>query len=176
MENNRIIETPIESVPLVLDWDGICAYQQNRPPYLMIDAAHEVVPGISAKGHRLLREDEWFFSVHFPDDPNMPGMLQIEALVQMAALTVLSLPGNPGKVVYITRANNIKLSRKIIPGDRLEIETHLHSWKRGIGRCSGKGTVNGDTACEADFNIVMPSILDQFRVSVPDSELANNQD
>ena len=72
----------------------ILEYQQNRPPYLMIDFAEEVIPGKSARGYKDLTEGEWFFKVHWPGDPNMPGFLQIEALVQMCALSILILPGN----------------------------------------------------------------------------------
>ena len=96
----------------------ILEYQQNRPPYLMIDFAEEVIPGKSAKGYKDLKEDEWFFKVHWPGDPNMPGMLQIESLVQMCALSILCLPGNKGKVMYLTSANNLKFIKKILPGSR----------------------------------------------------------
>jgi 3-hydroxyacyl-[acyl-carrier-protein] dehydratase len=92
-------------------------------------------------------------------------MLQIEALVQMCALAVLALPGNKGKVVYLTAANNLKFSRKIVVGDRLDIETKLLSWKRGIGNCTGTGSVNGEIACKADFSIVMPDMLNEYKVS-----------
>lgn len=149
---------------LVLDKNGIHEYQQNRHPYLLIDFVEEVIPGVSARGYKDLTEKDWFFECHFPGDPNMPGMLQIEALVQMCALTVLTLPGNKGKVAYLTSANNIKLSRKILPGDRLYIETKLLSWKRGIGSGSGIGSVDGEVACRADFAIVMPNILNEYRV------------
>ena len=57
-----------------LDKKKIKDFQQNREPYLMIDYATEVVPGKSAKGFKKLSEDEWFFKVHWPNDPNMPGM------------------------------------------------------------------------------------------------------
>ncbi len=149
---------------LQLDLKGLHEYQRNRAPYLMMDMAEEIIPGVSAKGYKDLLPDEWFFKVHFPGDPNMPGMLQIEALVQMCALTVLTLPGNKGKVAYLTSANNIKLSKKILPGDRLNIETKLLSWKRGVGQCSGVGSVNSQVACRADFTIVMPDILNDFKV------------
>jgi len=149
---------------LKLDLKGIHEYQQNRYPYLMIDFAEEVIPGISAKGYKDLTKDDWFFKCHWQGDPNMPGMLQIEALVQMCALTVLTLPGNKGKVVYLTSANNIKLSRKIVAGDRLNIETKLLSWRRGIGNCSGTGSVNGEIACKADFSIVMPDELNKYKI------------
>lgn len=150
---------------LRLDKKGIQEYQRNRHPYLMIDFVEEVIPGVSAKGYKDLTEKDWFFECHWPGDPNMPGMLQIEALVQMCALTVLTLPGNKGKVVYLTSANNIKLSRKIVAGDRLEIETKLLSWKRGIGSCSGTGSVNGEIACRADFTFVMPDVLKAYKVA-----------
>ena len=149
---------------LSLNKDEICEYQQNRDPYLMIDFATEVAPGKSAKGYKDLSEKEWFFKVHWPNDPNMPGMLQIEALIQMAALIILTLPGNKGKIVYVTSANNIKFTRKIVPGDKLLIETNLISWKRGLGKCHGCGKVNNQIACEADFNIILPEEIRKFNV------------
>jgi 3-hydroxyacyl-[acyl-carrier-protein] dehydratase len=149
---------------MVLDKKGILEYQRNRDPYLMIDFAEEVIPGVSAKGYKDLKEDDWFFKCHWEGDPNMPGMLQIEALVQMAALSVLTLPGNKGKVVYLTSADNIKLSKKIVAGDRLCIETKLNSWKRGIGNSSGRGSVNGQAACSADFTFIMPDVLEGYKV------------
>jgi len=149
---------------LKLDLKDIYEYQQNRDPYLLIDAAEEIIPGRSAKGYRNFTDKDWFFKVHFPGDPNVPGMLQIEALIQLSALMVLTLPGNKGKVVYITNANNIKLSRKVLPGDRLDIEAELLSWKRGIGSCTATGSVKGEIACRADFNIAMPDILNEYKV------------
>ena len=80
----------------------------------MIDYAEEVIPGISAKGYKDLDKDEWFFKVHWKNDPNMPGMLQIESLVQMSALSILSLPGNKGKIMYLTSANDLKFVKKIV--------------------------------------------------------------
>ena len=79
-----------------LDLKEILEYQQNRDPYLMIDHATKVIPGESAEGYKLLKKNEWFFKVHWPGDPNMPGMLQTEALIQMSALIVQTMPGNKG--------------------------------------------------------------------------------
>ena len=58
-----------------LDIDGIKEFQQNRYPYLLIDYANEIIPGKSAEGYKDLRLDDWWFKVHFPGDPNMPGAL-----------------------------------------------------------------------------------------------------
>tara|TARA_B100000242_G_C42906668_1_gene420441 strand:- start:97 stop:549 length:453 start_codon:yes stop_codon:yes gene_type:complete len=148
-----------------LNLKQICEYQQNRDPYLMIDYVEEVVPGKFANGYKDLKED-WFFKVHWPKDPNMPGMLQIEALVQMAALTILTMPDNKGKVVYLVSADNLKFKKKIIPGDRLKIETKLISWKRGMGNCTGKGTVNGEVACSADFSLILPDKVKNYSVKI----------
>ena len=147
-----------------LDLKGIHKYQQNRYPYLLIEVAEEIIPGKSARGYKNLTMDDWWFEVHFPGDPNMPGALQMEAIVQLGALMVTTLPGNKGKVVYLTSANNLKLIKKILPGVRLDIETELLSWKRGLGKCFGAGYVNGEKVCSLDFNIVMPHILEEYKV------------
>ena len=149
---------------LRLDLAGIHEYQRNRAPYLLMDIAEEVIPGVSAIGYKDLHPDEWFFKVHWPGNPNMPGMLQVEALIQMCALAVLTLPGNKGKVVYVTSLSNARFSKKVLPGDRLQIQTKLHSWKRGVGSCSGQGLVSGEIACQAGFNLVLPDELNQFKV------------
>jgi 3-hydroxyacyl-[acyl-carrier-protein] dehydratase len=147
-----------------LNKEQILEYQQNRPPYLMIDFAEEVVPGKSAKGYKDFREDEWFFKVHWAGDPNVPGMLQIEALVQMSALSILSLPGNKGKVMYLISANNIKFLKKIIPNKRLYIETKVKSFKRGLAICEGLGLIEKQIACKAEFNLILPEEIKKYNL------------
>ena len=130
----------------------------------MIDFAEEVVPGKSAKGYKDFKEDEWFFKVHWPRDPNVPGMLQIEALVQMSALSILSLPGNKGKVMYLISANNIKFIKKIIPNKRLYIETKVKSFKRGLAICEGLGLIEKQIACKAEFNLILPEEIKKYNL------------
>ena len=146
-----------------LDLKGILEYQQNRQPYLMIDYVEEVIPGRSAKGYKDLK-DEWFFKVHWPKDPNMPGMLQIEALVQMCALSILTMPGNKGKVMYLTSANNMKFIKKITPGDRFYIETKIKSFKRGLAICEGEGFFKKQLACKAEFNLILPDEIKNYNL------------
>ena len=130
----------------------------------MIDFAEEVIPGKSAKGYKDFKDDEWFFKVHWPSDPNVPGMLQIEALVQMSALSILSLPGNKGKVMYLTSANNIKFIKKIIPNKRLYIETKVKSFKRGLAICEGLGLIEKQIACKAEFNLILPEEIKKYNL------------
>ena len=147
-----------------LDKQGIYEYKQNREPYLLIDYASEIIPGVSTKGYKDLKNDEWFFKVHWPNDPNMPGMLQVEALVQMCALSILSLPDNKGKVVYLTSANNIKFIKKIIPNSRLYIETKIKSFKRGLAICEGVGLVEKNLVCKAEFNLILPDEIKKYNL------------
>ena len=149
---------------LNLDKKEIYEYQQNREPYLMIDHATEVIPGVSAKGYKDFKSDEWFFKVHWKNDPNVPGMLQIEALVQMSALSILSLPGNKGKVVYLTSANNLKFIKKIIPNNRLYIDTKIKSFKRGMAFCEGQGLIDKNIACKADFSLILPEEIKKYNL------------
>ena len=128
----------------------------------MIDFVEKIVPGKSAIGYKDLKEDEWFFKVHWPGDPNMPGMLQIESLVQMCALSILCLPGNKGKVMYLTSANNLKFIKKILPGSRLYIETKVRSFKRGMAICEGVGLVEKKIVCKAEFNLILPEEIKKY--------------
>jgi len=149
---------------IVLDKKEIYEYQQNREPYLLIDFATEIVPGKSAKGYKDLNSNEWFFKVHWPNDPNMPGMLQIEALIQMCALSILSLPGNKGKIMYLTAANNLKFIKKIVPNSRLEIETQVKSFKRGLAICEGVGLIKKEIVCKAEFNLILPEEIKKYNL------------
>ena len=148
---------------MILDLKGIHEYQQNREPYLLIDYVDEVIPGKLANGFKDLKDD-WFFKVHWPSDPNMPGMLQVEALVQMAAMTILTMPNNKGKIVYLTSANKLLFKKKIVPGNRLYLKTQLHSWKRGIAKCSGTGMINNKLACSAEFTLILPDKIKNYAV------------
>lgn len=131
----------------------------------MMDCAEEVIPGVNARGHKLMSPDLWFFACHFPGDPTVPGVLQLEAIVQLCALTILTLPGNKGKVAYLTHTSRVRFKRKVLPGERLDLEARLLSWKRGIGSCSGKALVGGQIACEAEFGLALPDELTRYQIS-----------
>ena len=144
---------------MILDKKKILELQKNRDPYLMIDHVDFVDPGKSARGYKLLREDEWFFKVHWPGDPNMPGMLQIESLIQMSALIIQTLPGNKGKTLYLVGANNLKFYKKITPGDKLEIKSKLVKNNRGVFSFEAEGFINKIKACKADFSLILPGSI-----------------
>lgn len=126
-------------------------YTASRYPYLLIDKVTELVPGVSAKGYKNLTANEWFFPVHFPEEPMMPGMIQMEALLQMLSLTVLCLDGNKRRTVRCVSANKISLKRRVAPGNRLDITAELISFENGRAEGKAKGYINGGAACEGEF-------------------------
>ena len=140
---------------LRLNKEEILFYQKNRDPFLMIDIATEIIPGKIANGYKYLKKDEWFFKVHWPEDPNMPGALQVEALTQIGALTILTLDGNQGKLIYVVAADKVKYKKKIVPEDKLYIETQLISWKRGMGIVKAESFVDNKPACSGIFTLVL---------------------
>jgi 3-hydroxyacyl-[acyl-carrier-protein] dehydratase len=136
-------------------------YQPNRYPFLMIDYVDEVIPGISAKGYKNLTLNEWYFPKHFPDGPNMPGVLQLEALAQMLTVAITTQPKMKGKITHAL-SHTVRFRKEVLPGDKFVIETEIISWKRGIAKGRGVGTTNGEVACEADMLITIPDILGQY--------------
>ena len=150
---------------VTLDKKAICEYQQNRDPYLLIDHASEIIPGKCAKGYKHFKESDWFFKVHWPQDPNVPGMLQIESLVQMSALAILTLDGHKGKIMYLTSADKIKFYKKILPESKFEIHSKVLTYKRGIASFEADGFVDSKIVCKASFSLVLPDEVKKYSLS-----------
>lgn len=146
-----------------LDAFAIQQYQQNRYPLLFIDYVKEAIPGKSAKGHKNFSFNEWYFPAHFEDEPNVPGFVQVESLTQMFLMTFLTLPGNKGKKTGFVAIENARFKKKIIPGDRLDIESTLKSYRRGLAKGTSVGYVNGEVACSVELVITIPDIMTEFR-------------
>ena len=106
-----------------LDIKQIMDIIPHRQPFLLIDRVTEMVPGQSIKGYKNLSYNEPFFSGHFPKEPVMPGVLQIEALAQLGAVCVLSLDENKGKTAYFAGIKEAKFKQKVVPGDRLPVRS-----------------------------------------------------
>jgi len=136
-------------------------YQPNRYPFLMIDHVDEVMPGKYARGYKSLTMNEWYFPVHFPGGPNMPGALQLEALAQMLTVAITTLPGLKGKVTHALQ-HTVRYRKEVLPGKKFEIDTEVLSWNRGICKGRGVAKVDGEIACEADMLITIPEILEQY--------------
>lgn len=127
----------------------------NRYPYLLVDRVTELAPGKYAKGYKNLTANEWYFPVHFPEEPMMPGMLQTEALFQTLATTVLSLDENAGKIVRGIGAEKLRFKKRVVPGKRMDIEAVLTEWNGSVGKGNAKGSIDGEEACSAEFEFIL---------------------
>jgi 3-hydroxyacyl-[acyl-carrier-protein] dehydratase len=153
--------------PLNFDIPGIKQCQQNRYPLLFIDQITDVIPGSRAHGRKAFSYNEWFFPAHFEDEPTVPGFIQVEALVQTFIMTFLSMPEYKGKKTGFASIKNFQFKRKIIPGETLDIVANLDSLTRGVAKGRAAGSVDGAPACEGEFVITVPDILNRFRPRPP---------
>ena len=136
-------------------------YVKFQYPFLLIDRVTQVIPGKSAKGYKYFTSNEWFFPVHFPDEPNVPGALQFEAIAQMLNVALNTLP-DLARVTTKLVSFDVKCKREVLPGDKFDIETTIISWKRGICKGTGIAYVDGEIACEANIILTIPAIMEQF--------------
>lgn len=145
-----------------LDIKDIIKHQRNRYPVLLIDKVIDLEPGKSAVGIKSFTYNEWFFPGHFDDEPNVPGFVQIEALVQAFILTFLSLPEYSGMKTNFTNIDNVKFKKKITPGDTLYSFANLRSFKRGLAQGDVSGFVDNELAISADFKVIIPDVISKF--------------
>jgi 3-hydroxyacyl-[acyl-carrier-protein] dehydratase len=148
---------------LSFDIVGIQKCQRNRYPMLFVDEISQVIPLKSASGKKCFSFNEWFFPAHYEDDPNVPGFIQVECLVQTFIMTFLCVDEYQGKKTSFVKMNNVSYRRKIIPGNVLEIKATLDRFKRGIATGSAVSFVNGEPACSAEFVVAIPDVLNSFK-------------
>ena len=127
----------------------------------MIDRVTELLPGKYCLGYKNLSNNEWYFPKHFEGHPNMPGALQLEAMAQMLTVAITSQDGLAGKVTHALQ-HTVKFKKEVLPGDRLDIEARLLSWKRGIAKGHAVCTVDGQEVSSADMLITIPDIFTSF--------------
>lgn len=149
-----------------IDAYEIQKYQQNRYPLLFVDVITEAEPGKYAKGYKNFSYNEWFFPAHFEDEPNVPGFIQIEALTQVFLMTFLTIAENKGKKTGFISVKNARFKKKIVPGDKLETEAVLDSFKRGLAVGKATGYVNGEVACMIELQIAVPDIMNKYKPNV----------
>lgn len=123
----------------------------HRYPFLLVDRITECVPGKYSKGYKNLTFNEPFFQGHFPGNPIMPGVLQTEALAQLGAGILMTMPEYKGKLVVYAGIDNCRFKRIVRPGDRLDMEVELLKVKGPIIKAQGKVSVDGHLAMSADM-------------------------
>ena len=129
----------------------------HRFPFLLVDRIEELEPGKRAVGFKNVSIGEPFFQGHFPDYPVMPGVLIVEALAQVGAVSMLCMDEYKGKIAFFAGLDNVRFKRQVKPGDTLRLEVELGQIRRNIGSGAGIATVNGEVACKGDFMFAIPS-------------------
>ena len=121
----------------------------HRYPFLLVDKVIEVVPGERIVAHKNVSWNEPWTQGHFPGDPIMPGVLQLEAIAQVAGILMLKKAENFGKLAYFMAAENVKWRKPVLPGDMLTIDVELTKSRGKIGKAIGKCLVNDKEVSEA---------------------------
>ena len=123
----------------------------HRFPMLLIDRVLECDDKTRVVAIKNLTINEPFFQGHFPDDPVMPGVLQIEAMAQAGGVLVNRMLGKEGVIAYFLAIDNCRFRRPCVPGDQLRIEVTFTRARLGMSKLHGVITVNGEKASEADL-------------------------
>lgn len=127
----------------------------HRNPFLLIDTIEELESGVRAVGKKCVTMNEPYFVGHFPGNPVMPGVLIIEALAQVGAVAMLSLPEMAGKIAYFAGIDKAKFRKKVLPGDVLMLETTIIRVKGPVGVGKAIATVDGKKVCEAELTFAI---------------------
>jgi 3-hydroxyacyl-[acyl-carrier-protein] dehydratase len=118
----------------------------HRDPFLFLDEVVVLEPGARVVARKLVRDDEWFLTGHFPGRPIMPGVIIVEAMAQTGAVAVLADDANRGKLALFAGIDDVRFKRMVLPGDELELTCELERMRGPIGRGKATATVDGEVA------------------------------
>ena len=130
----------------------------HRYPFLMVDRVLEITKD-SITALKNVSANEEFFNGHFPDHPIMPGVLQVEALAQVAGIFALSQPDAPAKsLTLFAGMDGVKWKKQVVPGDQLKLFAKVIKMRAPLLVCQCTASVNDEVVCEiAEMKImIMP--------------------
>ena len=137
--------TPLVRPPL--DRAAIQEIIPHRDPFLLVDEVTELEPGARAAGRYHVHADAWYLRGHFPGNPIMPGVLQVEALAQVGAICGLSHPYYVGRLALFAGIDEVRFKRIVRPGDVLDLECEITRLRGPVGKADVRASVDGELAC-----------------------------
>ena len=141
-----------------LDIREIMRMLPHRYPFILIDRVIEVDGYKKAVAIKNVSINEPYFQGHFPGQPMMPGVLQLESMAQLAGVLLLRKLENTGKLAVLWAIDRVKLRGGVTPGDQLRIEVETQKMKGKIARVNGTGYVAGKVVCEAVLTFTMVDV------------------
>jgi UDP-3-O-[3-hydroxymyristoyl] N-acetylglucosamine deacetylase/3-hydroxyacyl-[acyl-carrier-protein] dehydratase len=128
----------------------------HRYPFLMVDRV-ALIDGNHIIGVKNISMNEPYFQGHFPGHPIMPGVLQLEAIAQVAGILMLRRAENAGQIAYFMSAEAVKWRKPVRPGDVLVIDVEVTKMRNNgrIGRAKGVCKVQGDVVSEAEVTFML---------------------
>jgi len=138
----------------VLDVNEVMRILPHRYPFLMVDRVIDFGEN-SCTGLKNVSINEPFFQGHFPGHPIMPGVLQLEAMAQVAGLLLLREAENLGKLAYFMSAEEVKWRKPVRPGDTLVIDIEMTKIRGKIAKAKGVCLVDGETVSEANVTFML---------------------
>ncbi len=157
---NVTVSTPTDSAEALvrdgatLDTMQVMQVLPHRPPFLMVDKVTEIA-GNKITAIKQVTMGEPFFAGHFPGHPIMPGVLQLEAIAQVAGILMMRQAENAGKLAYFMSAEDVKWRRPVRPGDTLVIQVEMTKSRGKIGKAKGVCSVDGETVSEANVTFML---------------------
>jgi UDP-3-O-[3-hydroxymyristoyl] N-acetylglucosamine deacetylase/3-hydroxyacyl-[acyl-carrier-protein] dehydratase len=141
-----------------LDVREVMRMLPHRYPFLLIDRVIEVDGYQRAVAIKNVTINEPYFVGHFPERPMMPGVLQLEAMAQLAGVLLLRKLEHTGKLAVLWSIDKVKLRAPVEPGDQLRIEVETQRMKGEMAQVKALGLVSGKIVCEAvlTFTMVQP--------------------
>lgn len=126
----------------------------HRYPFLMIDRITKI-QGNKIVGLKNVTANEPYFQGHFPNHPIMPGVLQLEAIAQVAGIMMLRQAENFGKLAYFMSADSVRWRKPVRPGDTLVITVEFIKSRGKIGKAKGVCSVDGEPVSEAEVTFIL---------------------
>jgi len=127
----------------------------HRYPFLLVDRVVEIKEGQYAVGVKNVTFNEPFFQGHWPGRPVMPGVLQLEAMAQVAGILLLRKIENVGKLPLMLSIDKVKFRSPVVPGDQLRLEARALKVKPRTAHVEGRALVHGKIVAEAEFKFML---------------------
>jgi UDP-3-O-[3-hydroxymyristoyl] N-acetylglucosamine deacetylase / 3-hydroxyacyl-[acyl-carrier-protein] dehydratase len=137
-----------------LDIMNVMKVLPHRPPFLMVDKVTRI-EGNKITAVKQVTMGEPFFQGHFPGHPIMPGVLQLEAIAQVAGILMMRQAENAGKIAYFMSAESVKWRKPVRPGDTMMIDVEMTKARGKIGKAKGVCSVDGEPVSEAEVTFML---------------------